>query len=195
MKHSILSDQNFSSSFISCEKDLESILKKIFVSSYPYSDYLKRLLVINTKDCLDLDNFEYQRAIDAKSIADLKKEGYFKIEPKIEFGEHEEVKSRLLIEFTSFTPNTTNPEYRDCVVDITILCHTDYWDLGDYKLRPIKIMGYIEGILNKSKLSGIGTLQFLGANEVVLDEDLSGYLLRYAAIHGSDDQETLERSL
>ena len=41
------------SSFLSCEKDTEAIIKKLFVDSRPYSDELKRLLLINTKDCLD----------------------------------------------------------------------------------------------------------------------------------------------
>ena len=31
----------------------ETILRKLFIESRPYSDDLKRLLVINTKDCLD----------------------------------------------------------------------------------------------------------------------------------------------
>jgi len=44
---------DFTSSFLSCEKDLETILRKLFVESQPYSDKLKKLLVINTKDCLD----------------------------------------------------------------------------------------------------------------------------------------------
>ena len=69
-----------------------------------------------------------------------------------------------------------------------IICHTDYWDLGDYRLRPLKIAGYIDGILNNSKLSGIGTLQFLTANELILNEQLSGYTLVYEAIHGTDDK-------
>ena len=43
----------FQSSFLSCEKDAEIILRKLFIESRPYSDDLKRLLVINTKDCLD----------------------------------------------------------------------------------------------------------------------------------------------
>jgi hypothetical protein len=44
------------SSFLSCEKDAETILRKLIVESRPYSDDLKRLLVINTKDCLDKTN-------------------------------------------------------------------------------------------------------------------------------------------
>jgi len=52
-KDLVLSPTEFTSSFLSCEKDLEVILKKLFIESQPYSDELKKLLVINTKDCLD----------------------------------------------------------------------------------------------------------------------------------------------
>ena len=54
-------------------------------------------------------------------------------------------------------------------------------------MRPLKIAGYIDGLLNKSKLSGIGTLNFLGCSELVLGDVLSGYCLMYSATHGSDD--------
>jgi len=185
VKHTLLN--NLNSSFLSCEKDMEAILRKLFVDSRPYSDVLKRLLVINNKDCLDTTNENYTQKISGIGLAELRDMGYIKIEPKIEFGEHEEVKAYLMIEFNNFSPNNTNPEFRDCVIDFNIICHTAHWDLGDYQLRPIKIMGYIDGLLNKTRLSGIGTLQFMNANEIVLDENLSGYLLRYAAIHGSDD--------
>jgi len=80
-----------------------------------------------------------------------------------------------------------NPQFRDCNVHIDVLCHTDCWDLGNFRIRPLKICGYIDGILNNARLSGIGTFQFAGCNELVLDETLSGYTLTYAAIHGTDD--------
>jgi len=54
-------------------------------------------------------------------------------------------------------------------------------------MRPIKIAGYIDGILNNSRLSGVGELSFLGCNELILDENLAGYCLMYAAVHGSED--------
>lgn len=60
--------------------------------------------------------------------------------------------------------------------------------MDDYQIRPLKIAGYIDGILNKSKLTGIGELNFMGCNELILDEVLSGYTLSYRAIHGSDDK-------
>ena len=178
----------FKSSFLSCEKDTEAIIKKLFVDSKPYSDELKRLLLINTKDCLDdKTNPVYNQKIKDTSILDLSREGYIRITPKITLGENEEVKSYLVISYDNFVPNDTNPHYRDCMIMIDILCHTDYWDLGNYRLRPLKIAGYIDGILNNAKLSGIGTLQLVGCNELVLSETLSGYCLMYAATHGSED--------
>ena len=178
----------FKSSFLSREKDIETIIKKLFVDSRPYSDELKRLLLINTKDCLDdKTNPVYIKKINDTSVAKLGEEGYIRITPKIKLGENEEVKSYIVISFDNFTPNETNPYYMDCVIMIDILCHTDYWELGNYRLRPLKIAGYIDGILNKTKLSGIGTLQRIGCNELVLDETLSGYCLMYAATHGADD--------
>ena len=178
---------DFTSSFLSCEKDLEEILKKLFIESQPFSNDLKRLLVINTKDCLDKDNEIYQKAIQDMSLAKLRQKGYIQFEPKIKMHQHEEIKSYLLFTFDHFKPNLTNPQFRDCNVYIDVLCHTDYWDLGNFRVRPLKICGYIDGILNNAKLSGIGTFQFAGCTELVLDETLSGYTLSYNAIHGTDD--------
>ena len=178
------------SSFLSCEKDTETILRKLFVESRPHSDILKKLLIINTKDCLT-NNPNYQKKIDSMNLSDLRKEQYIRLEPKIKFLEHEEVKSYILISFDNFTPNETNPEYRDCTVSFDVICHTDYWDIGNYQLRPIKIVGYIDGILNNAKLSGIGTFNFAGCNELILDENLSGYTLMYRAIHDVDGDDKI----
>ena len=184
-----LSPLDFTSSFLSCEKDLQTILRKLFVESQPYSDDLKRLLVINEKHCLDDKvNEIYVNAIKDMSLSRLRKEGYIKLEPKITMLDHEQVKSYLIFSFDNFRTNRTNPQFRDCDVHIDVLCHTDYWDLGNFRLRPLKICGYIDGILNNARLSGIGTFQFLGCNELVLDETLSGYTLTYSAIHGTDDK-------
>lgn len=183
----------FESSFLSCEKDAEGIIKKLFVDSKPYSDMLKRLLLINTQDCLDnMTNQEYVNIIKSTSIKDLIDENYIRFKPKIARGENEQVKNYLVISFDNFVPNADNPHYRDCVVMIDIFCHTDYWDIGNYRQRPLKIAGYIDGILNNTKLSGAGKLEFLGCNEVVLSEGISGYCLMYAATHGVDDIETID---
>ena len=47
------------SSFLSCEKDVEIILKKLFIDKKVWGDQLKRLLVLNTQDCLDKDSELY----------------------------------------------------------------------------------------------------------------------------------------
>ena len=53
---------------------------------------------------------------------------------------------------------------------------------------PLKIAGYIDAILNDKKLTGIGTTQFLSCQQLVLDENFSGYSLTYSVIHGNDDR-------
>ena len=175
------------SSFQSVEKDIELILRKLFIENKPLSDELKKLLIINTKDCLDEVNAsKYKILIDNMKLKDLREEGYIRLEPKLKFGEHEEVKSYLILSLDNFTPNETNPEFRDCTVSFDIICHTDYWDVGNYRLRPIKIAGIIDGILNGSKLTGIGEFLFMGCNELILNEELSGYTLMFRAIHQTD---------
>jgi hypothetical protein len=179
---------DFQSSFLSCEKDAEAIVKKLFFDSRPYSDYLKRLLLINTKDCIDdMTNPVYLNKIKEYSVAKLREDKYIYLEPKIRFEENEEVKSYLVITFDNFIPNASNPYYRDCIIMIDIICHTDCWDIGDYRVRPLRIAGYIDGILNGAKMSGIGKLEFVGCSELVLSESLSGYCLMYAATHSVDD--------
>lgn len=186
MKRDLIRLPVLESSFLSCEKDTETILRKLFVESRPYSDELKRLLVISAKDCLD--NNKYEDKIQSMSINKLREEGYIKLEPKVRIPEHEQIKAYIIITFDNFTPNAKNPKFRDCNVNFDILCHTDFWDVGNYRLRPLKICGYIDGLLNESKLSGIGQFFFAGCDELILSEDLSGYSLRYRAIHGTDDQ-------
>jgi hypothetical protein len=51
-KDLIIKPNDFHSSFLSCDKDSETIFRRLLVESRPYSDELKRLLVINTNDCL-----------------------------------------------------------------------------------------------------------------------------------------------
>ena len=194
-KASVLLANNFKSTFLSCETDQETIWRRLFVESRPYSDKLKRLLVLNVADCLDDSQVQYQEMIDQINLQDLKDKQYLKNVPKLEFGEHEEVKAYILLEFDDFIP-TSNPQYRDCTITFSIICHLDYWELDDYKLRPYQIAGYIDGILNGTKLSGIGTLQFMGASEIVMNEYLGGIVLRYIATHSNaDDSSNLDPTL
>jgi hypothetical protein len=114
MKRDTRSTYPLNSSFLSFEKDLETILRALFVESQPHSDNLKRLLVINTKDCLDdLENPDYQKIVKEMTLAKLVQHGYVKIKPKINMPEHEEQKAYIIISCDNFTPNATNPQFRD----------------------------------------------------------------------------------
>lgn len=185
MTHNSLAT-NFKSTFLSCEKDQEAIWKKLFIDNKKYAETLKRLLVINNKDCLDTSKKQYDHILEKVDMQFLRENNYIRVIPKVELGEHEEVKSYIILEFDDFVP-TNNPEFRDCIISFTIISQLDYWDLEDYKLRPHQIAGYIDGILDGSRLSGIGTLQFIGASQIVLNEYLGGIILRYVATHGGDD--------
>ena len=166
----------FQSSFLSCEKDAEIIFRKLLVESRPYSDDLKRLLIINTKDCLDdKTNPVYLKAINEMTLPKLFEKGCLNIKPKIILGEFEEVKSYILITFDNFSVNKTNPQFRDCTVYIDVITHLDYWDLGNYRMRPLKIVGYIDGILDNSRLTGIGTFQFESVLRSKYHEDFACY--------------------
>ena len=186
-----MNSKDFQASFLSCEKDIETIINKLFIKSKPYSDILKRLLIIDQPDCLDTDQMQYQDLINDYSVHRMKEENYLLFVPRIEQMIHEKFKSQILIEFDDFTP-TTNSHYRDCIISFMIICPLVKWELDDYKLRPHQIAGYIDGILNNAKLSGIGTLQFMGASQVILDEEHGGIVVRYVATHGNDDKEKFE---
>lgn len=188
MKANITSNKPIKSSFLSYEKDIEEILKQLFINNQPHSDILKKLLVINTKDCLDNTTSEVIKdTIENTNLITLKRDGYIRLEPRLNMIGHQEIKAYIIISIDNFTTNGTNPYYRDCMVNFDIVCHTDYWDLGNYRIRPLKIVGYIDGILNNAKLSGIGTFNFLGCSQLILNEDLAGYTLSYMAVHGNDD--------
>lgn len=180
---------NIKSSFLSCKKDAETIIKKLFVDSRPYSDELKRLLLINTRDCLDdRTNPVYKKKVDETSIGDLIEQGYIRMKPLVKFKENEEVKSYIFLSFDNFIPNRTNNYYRDHIVEIDIICHIEEWELGDFRLRPFEIAGFIDGILNETKLAGIGTLDFVSCNEVVMSEEWAGYCLMYRTVNADDDR-------
>lgn len=193
-KQDVMLAKNFKSTFLSCEKDQEEIWKKLFITSKPYSDKLKRLLIVDAKDCLDMSQYQYTEMINKYDLHDLFEKKYIGNNGFIMLGEHQESHSFILLEFDNFMPSS-NEQYRDCEVGFTILCNMDYWDLDDYKLRPWEIAGYVDGILSGARLSGIGTLHFISAAQIILPEDngYGGVRLRYLATHmeNSDDSETV----
>lgn len=206
MRSDVIKMRPIHSSFFSCAQDTETILKQLFMKSYPYSDRLKRLLVINNPDCLDMNNQDYQKLIDNKPLSILRSEGYIRTNPKIARKEFQNIKSFILLTYDNFSSNAIDPKFMDCTVNFDIICYDDEWDLDNFQIRPIAIAGYIDGILNSIsddnkiafqnrgsnsniKLSGMGEYYFLGLNLVVLNEDISMYTLSYRALHFTQDRE------
>ena len=208
MRSDVIKMRPIHSSFFSCAQDTETILKQLFVNSNPYSDRLKRLLVINNPDCLDQTNQNYQKLIDSKPLSILRSEGYVRTNPKIARKQFQNIKSFILLTYDNFSSNAIDPKFMDCTVNFDIICYDDEWDLQNFQIRPIVIAGYIDGILNSIsndnkiawqnrgsssniKLSGMGEYYFLGLNLVVLNEDISMYTLSYRALHFTEDKQKM----
>lgn len=169
------------SSFLSIEKDMDLIVKMILKN-----DRLKKMLHYTTKDCLSRPNLTEDESLEL-----FNKE--IRIVPKLQVDG--EVLNYIIISFDNFTPNVSNPEFRDNIVEFDVICHFDQWHLKDYQLRPYKIAAEIDSMFNDKHLTGIGTLQFLGANQMILTDEYAGLCMMYAAIHGEEDKQDMPNPL
>ena len=166
------------SSFLSVEKDLGIITEMILKN-----DRLKRLLYYTTPDAL-----ECQKLSEDQSLELFKKN--IKIIPKLQIDG--EVLNYIIISFDNFTPNGENPEFRDNIISFDILCHFDQWQLnGDFQLRPYKIAAELDYMLDKKRLTGIGKLEFLGCNQLIINDEFAGISLNYLTIHGEEDKKNI----
>ena len=162
------------SSFLSLEKDMEIITEKMMKN-----DQLKKLLYYTTKDCLDKPNLTQEQNVElfGKNI---------KLVPKLYVDGS--VQNYIIVSFDNFTKNATNPEFRDNIIEFDIICHFDQWQLKDFQLRPYRIAAELDSVFDKKHLTGIGELEFLGANQLILTDEYAGLCLMYAAIHGEEDK-------
>jgi hypothetical protein len=60
--------------------------------------------------------------------------------------------------------------------------------LGNFKLRPYRIAGEINKMFNNEKMTGIGTMQLMGTDDLVMGDDLMGVSITYKAIYGGEDE-------
>ena len=165
------------SSFLSVEKDMNLIIEKILKN-----DNLKKLLYYTSKDCLSRPNLN-----DDQSLSLFGKQ--IKMVPKIYVDQA--VMPYLTITFLNFTPNGENPEFRNNLIEFDIVCHFDQWHLKDFQLRPYRIAAEIDSMFNNQRLTGIGTLQFTGAQQMMLNDEYAGLCLLYTAIHGIEDKKEM----
>ena len=161
------------SSFLSTEKVMNLIVNAILKN-----ERLKRLLHYTTRDALTRKNLTEDESLElfGKNI---------KTVPKLSVDGS--VLNYIIISFDNFTPSG-NPEFRDNIIEFDIICHFDQWQLQDFALRPYKIAGEIDSMFNGKHLTGIGELNFLGANQIILTDEFAGLCLMYSAVHGEEDK-------
>ena len=165
------------SSFLSTEKDMSIIVNMIMKN-----DRLKKMLHYTSRDCLSKPNLSQDEslALFGKNI---------KIVPKLYVDGS--VLNYIIVSFDNFTQNGTNPEFRDNIVEFDIICHFDQWHMKDFELRPYKIAAELDSMFNGKHLTGIGELQFLGANQMILTDEYAGLCVMYQAIHGEEDKKKM----
>lgn len=162
------------SSFLSMEKDASLISNMLL-----RNERLKKLLYYTTPDCLDRKILTEDQSLElfGKNI---------KLVPKLYVDNS--VLNYIILSFDNFTPNMTNPEFRDNIIEFDIICHFDQWQMNDFQLRPYRIAAELDTMFNNKHLTGIGTLKFLGANQMILTDEFAGLCLMYSATHGEDDK-------
>lgn len=165
------------SGFLSTEKDMG-----IIVNAIMKNDRLKKMLYYTTTDCLNKPKLTQEQTLDlfGKQI---------KIVPKLYVDGS--VMNYIIISFDNFTLNATNPEFRDNIIEFDIVCHFDQWHMKDFELRPYKIAAELDSMFNEQHLTGIGTLKFLGANQMILTDEYAGLCLMYQAVHGEEDKKKM----
>ena len=171
------------SSFLSIEKDMGLIMQEMLKN-----ERLKKLLFYTSADALEPDKArltpEESLSLIGTSIKNI---------PKIYIDN--EVLNYVIINFDNFTPNPTNPEFRDNIIEFDILCHFKQWQLKDFKLRPYRIAAEIDSMFDGKNLTGIGKLEFLGGTLIAQNDEFGGVALLYRAIHGEEDKWPLQPPL
>ena len=162
------------SSFLSAEKDMNIIVDRIMKN-----DRLKKMLYYTSRDCLDRPKLTDEQTAElfGKNI---------KIVPKLYVDGS--VLNYIIVSFDNFTRNGQNSEFRDNIIEFDIICHFDQWHMKDFELRPYKIAAELDTMFNEQRLTGIGKLEFLGANQMILTDEYAGLCVMYQAIHGEEDK-------
>ena len=164
------------SSFLSINKDMRLLVDKILSN-----ERLKKLLYYTTKDALNKPKLTEEESLSlfGKQI---------KVVPKLYVDGS--VLTYMIISFDNFV-ESGNPQFRDNIIEFDIICHFDQWALQDFDLRPYRIAAELDSMLDKQKLTGIGLIEFLGANQIILTDEFAGLCLMYRTYHGEEDKKKL----
>lgn len=158
-KHDLVTGEKNQRDFLGVERDVYKIVD-ILTKNHD----ICKLLVFDTPDALSKEWTDAQGA-------DLLDKGYINVKPI--FPEDDVVKNFIMISLDNFSP-TENPAFMDYNVEINVFCYSenlDFKDKGITHLRDLYLSHLIVKELNKRKLTGIGTLEFAGANSIILGSD------------------------
>lgn len=133
----------------------------------------------------DVRDWEKQKDVTTQQIEKMFESKQISSVPKIKIDGTEKTYLRLI--YGTIIRNSTNPEYRDNTFGIDIICHYDCWDLGNFELRPYRLAGEIDSMLDKTHLTGIGELEFVSASPYIYNEEFAGVTLTYLAVRGHED--------
>ena len=100
------------------------------------------------------------------------------IVPKI-FDDSTEKTSYVVAMFSGFNVNAINPDFKLSTVRFDVACPYDEWVLDEKSLRPYLMMQEIDNMFNGASMEGIGTLQFVRAESIVLTPQIGGYSMLY----------------
>lgn len=132
---------------------------------------LCRLLKYQVRDPFDEEKYEDVNGIDL-----LNKQ--IMIIPK-PWDESTEKMSYVVATISNYIVNPLNSEFKIAQICFDVACPYDEWVLNGHSLRPYLIMEEIDKMFNGAKLAGIGTLQFVRADAIVLTSQIGGYSMLY----------------
>lgn len=164
------------SSFLSLNKDMKILVNKILSNQR-----LKKLLYYQVKDPLSKPNLTEEESLSLFGQQ-------IKMVPKLYVDK--DLLTYMIISFDNFI-ESSNPQFRDNIIEFDIICHFDSWQLNDFDLRPYRIAAELDSMLDKQKLTGIGLLEFVGASQIVLNSEFAGLCLMYRAYHGGEDKKNM----
>lgn len=147
-------------------KDLQLILEKLITN-----ENIAKLLYYGQKDALS------QEPLSADIKLSMMND-YIRVVPVLP--KDYEAKNYILVQFDGFAPSSTDAMiYKEFLVTFDIFCNAQNWILDDYQLRPYAIMNEIDKMFNMSKLNSSGPINFIGANGIIINENLLGFSMAY----------------
>ena len=161
------------SSFTAVETTLAKVVDLLL-----RNDRLKRLLYYTDKHALGLPKLNTEQSMSLLN-------NQIKIVPKLQIDS--DAKPYVILTLDNFVPNEDQTTFRSFTLGIDILCPYEFWPLGDFKLRPYSIAGEIDAMVNKSFVTSGGVADFMGAKQLLINENIGGLSLFYNVETLKDD--------